>query len=538
MRPLKNINKISTPLIIFTLMTLGSFAQTKAQTPAPSPKKALSSDTHTRIIQQSIALMEQSKWQQTLDLLNPLIQKNKTTGLKKHGAKFATAYYYKGLCLLKLAQQKTAKENKTATTLFQSAIQSLNQCYAINPPNDNTNTYRVKSLLLRGNAQQALEKYQLAIHSYKLFLHERNSALDPYSLSDFNINLAICHWKNPSKTPTDITKARKLLQQSLLYTGRNTPTPRAVITALRTLTDIAITTNDPALIPATIQHTRTTSPGNLILPADTPPQTLATLSKLIITTAQKNLPLASLHLTTLIPGIHAHATELEIPAIHTQKLTPNSPNQTTNQAIKNATAIALQSRALTLQKSSHLHKAIRLYTTILNNYPDTPHQQETLYNLTRLAAQAGATDTAITRASQFLKTYPDHKLTTPITTILLNTLYHTQQYRQALTLAEKILPTLATDTPETTDPSTPALLDAAAFIRAASHYYLGNFATAAPLLAHHHTTHPHSPYHTDTAYLTAAVQNQLLKFDTSIPALQAFITNHPNPPTPPSPTTT
>jgi hypothetical protein len=51
-----------------------------------------STDPHTQIIQQCITLMEQNQWQETLELLNPLIEKNKDTGLKKHGAKFATAY--------------------------------------------------------------------------------------------------------------------------------------------------------------------------------------------------------------------------------------------------------------------------------------------------------------------------------------------------------------------------------------------------------------------------------------------------------------
>ena len=544
MTPLGNHLRILLLSIIFTLITVGN--QSLAQEPSTAGVK--STNPHTLIIQQSIALMEQSQWQQTLDLLNPLIEQNQNTGLKEHGAKFATTYYYQGLCLLKLAQAQNKIKNKTtennqqaAKQLFRAAIQSLNQCYAINPPNDPSNTYRVKSLLLRGNAQQALGKYQLAIDSYQLFLLERNNALDPYNLSDFNINLAICLWKKTTPqraTPAETKQAISLLQESLLYTGRNQPSPRAVLTALATLTDIATQkpTEYAGLISSTLQRSRTISPGNLILARDpsssesSSSQLLPLLSKLILHSAQKNLPLASLHLSTLIPGISQHSVELEIPVeLEFPTLEQNQANQD-NQATKNATAetmaIALQARALTFQNSNRNSSAIRLYKLLVNRYPGSTHQPVNLYNLARLAAQTGDTTTAIARARQFLKYHPQHSLKTPTLTILLNTLYHTKQYQPSLTLAEEILSNKALSLIKPSDPNTISLQDSASFIRAASHYYLGNFAKAASLLTSHQTAYPDSPYQTDSAYLTAAVQNQLLHWDTSIPLLRKFIAEH------------
>ncbi len=507
------------PLALIILLNT-ALAQTKTQPTHP----------HTLIIQQSIALMEQAKWQQTLDILNPLITQNKDSGIKKHGAKFATTHYYKGLCLLKLAQ---AANKQQAPSLYQAAIKSFTQCHTVNPPNDPSNTYRVKSLLLRANAQQALGQYQLAIHSYRLFLHQRNKTLDPYNLSDFNINLAICLWKNPPtpQNPKEAQQAIKLIQQSLLYSGRNKPSPHATITALRTLTDISISTQNDTLIPSTINQTLTSIPANLTLPQDpeTSTQLLTTLSNLILTTAQKNLPLTSLHLTALIPDIQLYATALELPSTLTNN--PTHLNLDQNQNLKNATLIALQARAISYQNTNHLKKALTLYTLILDKFPDTPtpaQQPNNLYNLARIAAQAGATDTAITKARQFLETYPDHPLHTPTLTILLNSLYHSQQYQQALTLASQIL---TTTKPQPHSPSTQALLQAATFIQPASHYYLGDYTLASTLLSPLQE-HPENPYHTDATYLYAAAQNQLLHWDTSIPLLRKFITLHTNPDTP------
>lgn len=534
MTPLQIIPKKRTTQltsIVAFIILLGANASSAQKTNPDEP-----SDPHTRTIQQSIALMEQSKWQQTLNLLNPLIEKNKNTGLRKHGAKFATTYYYKGLCLLKLGQEKAKQQEKTATEHFTAAIEAFNQCHDINPPDDPSNIYRAKSLLLRGNAQQALRKYPQAIASYQQFLLERNAALDPYQLSEFQINLAICHWKNPQKTPADTTEAIRLLQQSLIYTGRNKPSPATAITALRILTDIATTTQREDLIPATIQHTRNTSPGNLILPADTAPETLTTLSRLITETANQNLPQSSLHLTTLIPHILVHATELGIPASITEQLTiqttPPPPPLKNNPTI----ATALQARAHSYQIKGNLpslKQAIRLYTLLLEQYPATPHQPENLYNLTRIAAKTGHPDytqIAITRARQFLDNYPNHHLKTPTLIILLNTHFHNQQYQEALLLAEQTLHQLKTTPTDPTDPAK-SLHDTASYIHAASHYYLGNFTTAAPLLTTHQATYPESPHQTATTYLTAAVQNQLQQFETSIPLLRDFInqqtTDHP-----------
>jgi hypothetical protein len=68
MTPLGNHLRILQLSIIFTLITVGN--QSLAQEPSTAGVK--STDPHTLIIQQSIALMEQSQWQQTLDLLKRL----------------------------------------------------------------------------------------------------------------------------------------------------------------------------------------------------------------------------------------------------------------------------------------------------------------------------------------------------------------------------------------------------------------------------------------------------------------------------------
>jgi len=88
-------------VISFNCFQSDTFAQTKTNT---RTDREASIDPATRSIQQCIALMEQEQWQTALDLVNKLITESNGKGVETHGAKFGTSYYYRGLCMLKLAQ--------------------------------------------------------------------------------------------------------------------------------------------------------------------------------------------------------------------------------------------------------------------------------------------------------------------------------------------------------------------------------------------------------------------------------------------------
>ena len=557
-------------IIGFGCMCSISFAQTELQTPESAITKP-STDPATRTIQQSIALMEQKQWQKALDLVNKLIAENKGKGVQKYGAKFATTYYYRGFCMLKLAQ---AAENETSSSLFKAAIQSFNQCFAINPPNDRSNIYRAKSLLLRGNAQQALQHYQSAIVSYQQFLDERNTARDAYSLSEFNINLAICMWKNateeinklsPSepklKQNEEIQDAITLIQQSLLHSGKNAPNPKALITGLNALSLISASLKDDEIIPTTIQNIHTTITENLNITRNFDPKNnsesitqitlsdnltnLSNLSKIILKTSLQNLPQASKKLTSIFPGIQHYADELRISNTIISERSPNTKTYLQSETLPaelkiqldDAIINVLKARALILQKSDKpddIRAAVRLYKTIVDEFTNSINLENDLYSLIHVAIKSGHpadTDLALTRASQFLKNYPESALHKPTRTLYLSALYQDQQYQQALELAKKIIS--EEQKSSTSDPDSNSILQSAGFIHAAAHYYIGEYATADLLLAEHSnkypSNNPNSIYRSDVTYLRAALQNQLLNWDASIPQLKAFIQQHTEP---------
>ncbi len=549
-----------TPLVTlgtFTCLSSSALAQTDTVSPSGTPTEK-STDPATLAIQQCISLMEQGQWQKTRDLTSALITKHNSTGVKKFGAKFATAYYYKGLCLLKIAQ---AEEKQAALKTYQSAIQSFNQCYAVDTPNDPGNTYRIKSLLLRGNAQQALEQYQAAEDSYSRFLDERITGRDTYSLSDFNINLAICMWKNAmfSKTPElELTpeqlqqqqlktqEAITLIKDSLTYSGRNTPTPSVLITGLHVLSLISAELKNDEIIPEVIKYVRTKNPKNLDIATSqesTPSQVklsdnlsnLSNLSKIILNTSIKELANTSYQLTTIFPGIEHYAAELYL---QQQELAGNSKDylqrdtlpQEQLEQFDDTIQNVLKARSLTLQNSDdpdELHAAVGLYQFILAKFPNTVEPEADLYGLVHVAAKSGHPDhanIAITSAKEFLTKYPNHKLYKPTQTLYLSAIYQAQQYKEALTVANEIILERSNNTHDST------ILQSADFIRAAAHYYLGDYSNAEAYLKQHSDTYPAGNpehlYSSDVAYLRAALQNQLLNWDNSIPQLKAFIQQH------------
>lgn len=540
-------------LSVFTCLSSTSLAQTEAA-PASETSAEKATDPATLTIQQCIALMEQEKWYEARTLTDTLIAKHNDTGVSKFGAKFATAYYYRGLSLLKIAQ---SEEKQAAIKTYQSAIQSFDQCYAVDIPKDSGNTYRIKSLLLRGNAQQALEQFQAAEDSYTKFLNERSTGRDPYSLSDFNINLSICIWKNAKQNKTQNSQqelktqeAINLIKDALTYSGRNTPTPSSLITGIHALTEISAELKNDEIIPKIIQHVHSRIPKNLDITRN-PDVTLSAkielsnnldnlsnLSKIILVTSIKELPKTSYQLTTIFPGIEQYATELHLqksellgisdstkPYLQYKTL-PQEQLEQFNQLIQNV----LKARSITLQSSDdpdELHAAVGLYQFLLQKFPNASQPEKDLYGLIHVAAKSGHpadASIAITSAKEFLTKYPDHELYKPTQTLYLSAIYQDQQYQEALTLANEII------LQENSDTQNSNILQSADFIRAAAHYYLGDYSNAETLLKQHASTYPAgNPAHlytSDVAYLRAALQNQLLNWDSSVPQLKAFIQKH------------
>jgi len=457
----RKFNKISKVTLIVISGISCLYNHTFAQTEPPSQiVDKVSKDPATRDIQQCIKLMEQRSWQDALDIMNQLIAKNKGLGVETHGAKFGTCYYYRGLCLAKLAQKT---QNEVAANLYESAIQSFNQCFAINPPNDSSNTYRAKSILLRGNAEQALKRYQSAINSYTKFLNERNTGRDTYNLSEFDINLAICTWKNVQDKQDalikldrdeDIQYATTLIQQALLHSGKNSPSPQALIAALNTLSEIAASINDDNLVPTAIERIKNTNPDNLDITRESEkkndPENLITLSgnikklsQLILKTSIQNLPNTSHKLTAIFPGMQRYATVLN----NTKTATPDSKaTNTTLQNIDQQSIInVLKARAISLLKSNEPelnHSAVAIHQIIVTEFPNSTDFVNNYYNLIHAAAQSSHAEDAklvIKLAPQFLKKYPTHPLYNATRTLHISALYHDQQYEKALELAAQVL---------------------------------------------------------------------------------------------------
>jgi len=273
---------------------------------------------------------------------------------------------------------------------------------------------------------------------------------------------------------------------------------------------------------------------------------LSNLSKLILKTSIQNLPKTSQELTIIFPNIQKYATELNIdesPILQSLTNTKNylsshTLSQPQQKQLNQSIANVLRARAITLQESDNQddkHSAVLLYKILVDEYQFNSEQD--LYNLIYTATQSthpSDTDLALERASQFLEIHPQSSLYKPVRTLYLSALYQNKQYQQALKLAKQIL--TEEDKSNTQNLNT-NILQSASFIHGAAHYYLEEYTIADSLLAEHSSKYsinnPKSLYNSDISYLRASIQNQLLKWDISIPLLTAFIEQHtgPNNPT-------
>ena len=91
------------------------------------------SKTADEVMHDSIVLMEKSDWKGALAVLQPMVEKHANDGVKTFGSKFGVAYYYQGLCQLKIAQEaRKVFDAKLAKEYYSQSIASFKQCYAIN----------------------------------------------------------------------------------------------------------------------------------------------------------------------------------------------------------------------------------------------------------------------------------------------------------------------------------------------------------------------------------------------------------------------
>ena len=502
------------------------------------------SKTADEVMHDSIVLMEKSDWKGALAALQPMVEKHANDGVKTFGSKFGVAYYYQGLCQLKIAQEaRKVFDAKLAKEYYSQSIASFKQCYAINNSEQDikiqtVNNYRIKSLMLQGNAEQAIEQYQAALSSYEKFLFERNSALDTYDIVDLNVNLAICYWMNASID--DDAKAEQLFLSALKihHEQPHKHSVKSIFTGLRAMIKYSLTNDKKETLEEFMRGHRSL----FHITASDTIETLPQLSAITFVAAKEGLLATTTALTTAIPSIESNNDLLsEEKLSQLEKIVPLFPEETptlqgfpieqdllnewksytkeTLQATTEAEELALCARAIAFEKHQFYRGALSAYALLLDDplYTHSSHRADYLYNASRIAIRSDKLATAYKYGSEYMQNHPEHEHSKSLQKLLMLTFYFSEEYEKSSSIAEAMPQDLKANE---------ASHDAYLFSLGGSYYYQGRFPEAAPLLKQHSEKFTKSNYHETSSYLYASVLGKTHLWKQSIELLDQYIANH------------
>ncbi len=480
----------------------------------------------------AVALMQKGDWEKAHKVLANVEAQYESVekGVKVFGVRFGSLYYNKGLCELKMAQdlRKQGAMDDPAKVLFNGAITSLQKCYSIkNTDKDSGNIYRVKSLLLIGNAQQGLGQFKEAILTYEKFLFEKDDIWDRFNLGDLSTNLAICYW---SKEEPDFEKAEAVFLRGLKLRRSKAPSTFSMITGMRAMLTAAEKAGQGVRVENFIQEHHELIKVKLVDAVEYLPR----FSQLIIKSAnmgwveasnvlaskipdsesllylEKNLPIAKKFPDEPIEVAGENISLAEATAIVEQK-------EAIGKAIVEAEEFALAAQAVGNERMGKYRQTAVVYELLLLTYPETKHKADYLYNLSRVLLLSDDVDRAYEFGSKYLTDYPDHQFSLELKRSLLLSLYAKQRYGLCIKLNEEGL--LNMDQLK----GDAKLVGDCVFALGAAYFYEGKFESALPLIERQFVNYPESEFRNEVCYLHASVYGHVLQWEEGLKLLDEYI---------------
>ncbi len=485
------------------------------------------------LMEKSVGLMQMQDWAGANEILDSIIDKYgpAENGVNVFGARFGSAYYNKGLCELKIAQQhnrsgfKLGDEMEKTKRLFEAAITSFEKCYAIkNTEKDSGNIYQTKSLLFIGNAQQGMDEFEKAIETYEKFQYEKNSIRDQFNLDDLSINIAICHWL---KKEPDLDEAERFFLRSLRLIGNKVPSTFAMITGMRAMLNASEDAGQSERVEAFLNEHH----GLIRVTLVDATQYLPRYSQMIVKAADMGLVNVSRLLASKIPAVDALleireklAVMAQMPEMdveirgyemnHAEAKVILDQQQSLEKSIAEAQEYALAAHAVGSERVGDFKGAVAGYGLLLERYPKTEHKADYLYNLSRVLVLLGDVEKAYGYGKTYLTEYSDHQYSDELKKVLMLGLYASQDYELCIELGDKVISELAEDSP---------VLDSCLHAMGASCFYDGRFTKSLPYIDRHYVMFPDSMYRKVCSYLHASVYGHVLQWDRSLILLDAFI---------------
>ncbi|MCW1885070.1 tetratricopeptide repeat protein [Luteolibacter flavescens] len=497
---------------------------------APAPPPAATADA-SDLSARALVEMEADRWSEALDLLTRCVaQQDDAKALQLYGPSFGVTWYRKGICELRLKRwDDAAKSFETCYVKFPNPSRIGNgNGKGSGSGNGNASTaaniYHKRALLRWGEAAQGAGRHGEAIRLFDKFMEERDKTRDDeFDPGSHYLNLAICHFRLGQ-----ISQGIESLETSIQNKPRFRAPDSGIIAAFQAFVEATIAKRDEKPLLSFLGKYRS---GIVLEPFEMEPYAGLFL-KLAADAQAADMDGAALVLCQLVPPSDVMTADLKS---RLERL-GNRPEakeltRTVSKAKLQGSLDALAQKrtageplevaqlglvAVIHEKRGNLRGALAAYRQLEQYYPKTAKREDHLFHLVRTTAVLG--EPTAECGERFLKDFPDSKHVPAVRRLLLASLYQAGDYGSSVRVADELLPKLSEGSAEH---------DQALFVLGASHYHLGHYDQAHPLLDRHVEKYPQSAQRQAARYFQASDLARLRQWGEAAAALDRFLAEDP-----------
>ena len=467
----------------------------------------------------SMQLMKAKQWQKALQFNEQAIKDEGDGALERWGPMFGTIYYRKGLCEMKLKK-------------WDAAANSFQKCYRDFPNKPdamNENEFAKRALFQWAKAEMGREDWQKALNLFKKFLAERKHPRDRFSQGDFFISRALCYYKLRQIVPGN-QSFESALQNKLAYRVPDA----AILNCFKEMVEAALDKENEQAIVDFINKNR----GHIVTFDDEMYPFSGIILKLAQDSLKADMQSAAIMLYQLMPSTEAAIDRAKdvleaigqlagvrssVSYVIYEKAVMKARAERFKQEMdnnKSVEIIQLNAVAFMHEKNGNVRGAHAAYRQLEDYFPHAERREENLFNMTRTAFMVDGGANALPDAKKFLAEFPNSKHAPAIKRLMFASLFAEQRYEECVEAASQMIGQL---------PKGGKDHDLCLHVLGGSHFYLGNYETAKPLLDQHVTDYPESESKLASAYFHAANyyrQNDIAK---AAELLDGFLKKYSNP---------
>lgn len=486
---------------------------------------------------QANAAWKEGQYEKCQAIFSRIVKSYEHNAAMLHGPKFGIIYYRKGLCELKLASMaKRGNKLDDATKWFGRAADSFETCYkkyrngAVGMA-QTVNTTHKASLQRWAEACMGMREYKEAIKLYRKFLKERDPSRDKLlpTPGDFYVNLAICHFLMEKP---EVEDGIRNFETALKNKEKMRTTDSGIVAGFLALSQSVIKLKDEKAIVDFLKKNR----AEIAFEPYRMYEFTPLFMKLAGNAVEAGMYVAATNLYAMIPSTEDVVQDLKVrleQLAGSRGIVDGNNTIEADRLQKGLAKVQAKLRSgdpddvgvLTAMCYLHDHAGNQrgVYGALeqLERYYNKSKKREiNLYNLVRVSSLIGQIMDTERYGRRFLEDFPRSDKAESVRRMMLSSLFFGGKHKKSLEVAKAAIDNIEESS---------AQHDVCLFVLGGSHFYLGHFEEAQPLLDQHVKHYPESKLGMHARYFQASNLTRLQDWGKAAKLLDSFIKDNPDP---------